>query len=118
MLKLLSNIVACLVIALGVVHLSFSLFGRITENAVWFIGAGLAVIFGGFLNLIWLRNIGTDHITFWLCLLANLFLTLLFIFAAVVIASPPPFVGLFLLAFEIVAMVVLRNSKSLRSEKI
>ena len=119
-MKLLSKIAAYLIIAIGVVHLSFAPFAysRITGNTVWFVGAGLAAIFGGFLNLIWLRSIGKDRLTYWLCLVANLLLALFFVLAAIVIPSPPPFLGVALLVFEIIAVIMLGKSKSWRDEKV
>ena len=103
-------------IVIGTVHLSFTPFAysRITDNAVWFVGAGLAAIFNGFLNLIWLRNIGQDRLTHRLCLVANLLLALFFVLAAVVIPSPPPFLGLVLLVFEIIAVIILGKPQSRR----
>lgn len=114
MLKLLSKIAAYLIIVIGVVHLSFTPFAysRVTDNTVWFVGSGLAAIFGGFLNLIWLRNIGRDRVTYWLCLIASLLLALFFVLAAVVIPSPPPLLGVVLIVFEIIAVVMLGKSKS------
>ena len=120
MLKLLSKIAAYLIIVTGIVHISFTPFAysRITDNMIWFVGAGLAAIFSGFLNLIWLRSIGKDRVTYWLCLVANLLLALFFVLAAVVIPSPPPFLGVVLLVFENVAVMMLGKSKSWRGENI
>ncbi len=114
MLKLLSKIAAYLIIVIGIVHLSFTPFAysRITDNTVWFVGAGLAAIFNGFLNLIWLRNIGRDRVAYWLCLVANLLLALFFVLAAVVIPSPPPFLGVVLLVFETISVIRLGKSES------
>ncbi len=111
MLKLLSKIAAYLIIAIGVIHLSFTPFAynRFTDNTVWFIGAGLASIFAGFLNIVWVRNIGKDRAIYVLCLLANVFLMSFFVLAAFLIPSPPPFIGLSLSLFESIAVMVLRK---------
>lgn len=113
MLKLLSKIAAYLMIALGVIHLSFTPFAysRFTDNTIWFMGAGLALIFAGFLNIVWVRNIGKDRAIYVLCLIANIILLSFFALAAFVIPSPPPFIGVTLFLFETIAAIVLGKDK-------
>ncbi len=113
MLKLLSKVAAYLIIAIGVIHLSFTPFAysRFTDNTVWFIGTGLASIFAGFLNIVWVRNIEKDRAIYVLCLIANIILVSFFALAAFVIPSPPPFIGVTLSLFQSVAVIVLGKDK-------
>jgi hypothetical protein len=52
------KIAAYLIIALGGAHLLFTPFNyhKFTLNALWFFSAGLAVIFAGFLNLMFIAS--------------------------------------------------------------
>lgn len=113
MLKLLSKIAAYLIIGIGIIHLSFTPFAyrRFTDNTVWFIGAGLAAVFAGFLNIVWVRNVGKDRAIYVLCLMANLILLSFFVLAAFVIPSPPPFIGVTLSLFQSIAVIVLGKDK-------
>jgi hypothetical protein len=47
-------VLACLILLLGLVHVSatFALFDALTSRAVWFAGGGMAIIFTGVLNLL------------------------------------------------------------------
>ena len=47
-------VLACLILLLGLVHVSatFALFDAFTSRAVWFAGGGMAIIFTGVLNLL------------------------------------------------------------------
>ncbi len=47
-------VLACLIILLGLVHVSatFALFDALTSRAVWFAGGGMAIIFTGVINLL------------------------------------------------------------------
>ena len=114
MLRLLSKIAAYLIIAIGVIHLSFTPFAyrRFSDNTIWFMGAGLASIFAGFLNIVWVRNIGKDHAIYVLCLIANIILLSFFALAAFVIPSPPPFIGVTLSLFQSIAVIVSGKDKS------
>ena len=114
MLKRLSRIAAYMMIALGVVHLSFTpfAFSRFTDNTVWFMGAGLAPIFAGFLNIVWVTNAGNDRVIYVMCLIANIGLLSLFVLAAFVIPSPPPFIGSSLTLIASIAMIASRQVRA------
>jgi len=48
------QVLACLIILLGLVHISatFALFDALTSRAVWFASGGMAIILTGVLNLL------------------------------------------------------------------
>jgi hypothetical protein len=74
MIKTIHAITSYLLIALGAVHTALTpvFYGRLTPNAMWFAGAGLAMIFVGFLNVILSRGAGLDSLARWLVYVANL----------------------------------------------
>jgi len=53
-MKRLDHTLAWIILGLGIVHCGITpiVYGRFTQSAVWFFGAGLAGIFVGMLNLI------------------------------------------------------------------
>ena len=83
-------------IALGVVHLAFTLFvDRFTLNTLWFVGSGFAIIFAGFLNLAFIRISPKDSFVRTLCIIANLASTILFVVALLtVLQEPQVFIGI------------------------
>jgi hypothetical protein len=63
-----------LLVALGAVHTALTpvFYGRLSPNAMWFAGAGLAMVFVGFLNVILSRGAGRDTPSRVLVYVANL----------------------------------------------
>jgi len=74
---------------------------------MWFLSAGLAIIFAGLLNLVLLRDDGKDSFVRLLCLIADSILFLLFGAALSILEEPQVYIGLMLLAFETVAAFTL-----------
>jgi len=105
MLGTLHRVCAWLLVALGLVHIAFTPFAyrAFTQNALWFAGAGAALILCGFLNVAWLRNVGKDRVLWLFCLLANLMVCALFAATLFLMREPQVFVGLALSAFALVA---------------
>ncbi|MGI9107291.1 MAG: hypothetical protein ACR2G4_13695 [Pyrinomonadaceae bacterium] len=105
MLKTLHTVCTYLIIALGVLHLLFTFhdYDAFTLRALWFAGAGFAVIFAGFLNLALLRVAGRDALLRALCFSANLICASLFGAALWLLRQPQVFVGILLFAFAAVA---------------
>ncbi len=108
MLKTLYKISTYLIIILGIIHVLFTIhgYGRWTLNAMWFLGAGLAIVFAGFLNLILIRNKDHDCIVRLLCLIADSTCFLLFGAALFLLTEPQVYIGLVLFAFESVAALM------------
>jgi hypothetical protein len=75
-MKRLDTIFAWIILALGAVHVCVTPFayGRLSQSAVWFAGAGLAVIFAGMLNLIRIRHSNEMPALRTFSLIANLLL--------------------------------------------
>ncbi len=107
-MKLAHKIGAYLVMVLGLAHLSFTPvnYRALTLNALWFASAGLAILFGGFLNLALNRSTGDDRVVRGLCILTNAVLTVLFVMAIRLLPEPQVFLGAALFAFLTMASFV------------
>ena len=46
------KIVSSIIILLGIVHIFFAFPLRMNTDTLWFVGAGMAIIFAGLLNLV------------------------------------------------------------------
>ncbi len=103
-----------LLIALGVVHLLVTPlnYSTFTLGALWFGGAGLAIIFCGFLNLSLIKSVQKEKVAVRLCLVANTIMTLLFALALLRLVQPQVFVGLFLSALAAIGAFKSRPSSS------
>lgn len=100
MIKTLHAVTSYLLITLGAVHTTLTpvFYGRLTPNAMWFAGAGLAMVFNGFLNVVLSRGAWRDSVARRLVYVANL-LTLAFGSVTVVLDSEPQVVfGMLLIA--------------------
>jgi hypothetical protein len=98
MIKGLHKIAAGLIIALGCLHITFTFFNydSFSLDAMWFAGAGLAIVLAGFLNVILIRDIGRDPVVRALCQIANISFALLFAVALTLMQQPQVFVGVLL----------------------
>jgi hypothetical protein len=105
------KIVTYSAIALGIIHLAFTLFfDRFTLNTLWFIGSGFAIIFAGFLNLAFIRFSLQDSVIRTLCIVANLASTILFVVALLtVLQEPQVFIGILIFALLTVFSILLRS---------
>jgi len=90
------KIFACLGILLGIIHQTFALgANKFTQNTLWFIGSGFAVIFAAFLNLALIKISPKDPLLRTLCIIANLTITILFVVTLLtVMREPQVFVGI------------------------
>lgn len=95
MLKTAHKILSAIIIALGVLHVSVTFYDydSFSLRALWFAGAGVAIILAGFLNVILLRDVGKDRVVWLLCLLTNLIFAVMFVLALLVLPQPQVFVG-------------------------
>lgn len=102
MTRTLYKICIGLIVALGLLHVSFTSFSRFTIGAMWFLSAGLAIVFAGFLNFVLLRDAGRDRVIQTLVHLANVLITALFSVAIFLLPEPQAFFGLGLFALTTV----------------
>ncbi len=115
MLKKLHLICSYLIVALGVVHILFTVraYDGFSLDAFWFVGSGMAIVFAGFLNLMFLKFTEKDLIVWILCLLGNLFSTLLFIVGLFIIGEPQVFIGTLLFGFAALATFLNYGTKEI-----
>lgn len=111
MLKTIHKISSWLLVALGVVHTALTpmFYGRLSPGALWFAGAGLAMIFVGFLNIIFSRNAGQDRVARLLCYIANLTTAAFGILIVLVDNEPQVIFGMILIALMTVTAFLLRK---------
>ncbi len=83
------------IITLGILHvlMTFHDYDSFSLRALWFAGAGVAIILAGFLNLILLRDAGKDKVVWILGLITNLIFAVMFVLALLVLPQPQVFVG-------------------------
>lgn len=87
-----------LLVALGLVHAGLApvFYDELTPNTVWFVGAGLALVFLGLLNASAdLADVGRVWV---MCRVANVVALAFGALAVVAVPEPQAFVGLVLLA--------------------
>jgi len=105
------KITACSAILLGIIHQTFA-FGasKFTENTLWFIGSGFAIIFAGFLNVALIKTYPQDSLLRTLCIIANLTTTILFVVALLtVLPEPQVFVGIGIFALLTVFSILAKD---------
>ncbi|MGH9944421.1 MAG: hypothetical protein ACRD9R_18900 [Pyrinomonadaceae bacterium] len=113
MLKKLHIICAWLLSALGLVHIGFTPFAyrEFNLNALWFAGAGVALVFAGFLNFAAVRHAAVDRVVRALCLAANFLVFALFAAAFTLLREPQVYVGLALSACASAATLMRGQTK-------
>jgi hypothetical protein len=100
MLRTLHKIAAYLIVALGCAHVLFTFhdYDSFNLRALWFLGAGVAIVFAGFINIILLGPAGRERTARVLGLVANVFCLVMFAAALVLMRQPQVFVGILIFA--------------------
>lgn len=95
-------------IAIGVLHILLTIpnYGSISVDAVWFASTGVAIIFTGFLNIIFLRNHSKDSVVRILCITANLTILVIFILLLLNFSGLHLFVGAGIFIFASLLSIV------------
>lgn len=108
MWRLTHKITTGLIIALGALHCAFTArnYESFSLDAMWFLGAGVAIILAGFLNVAALRVGASDWVIKYLCAAANLFFAALFAVALWLLSQPQVFVGVVLFTVALIAVMV------------
>ncbi len=95
-MKIIYKILIGLIIALGIIHIltTFGAYDKLSADAIWFAGAGAAIIFAGFLNIVLLRSvIGKDRFVRTLYAIANLVTLAVFVLLLLIFPAPNLFLG-------------------------
>ena len=90
------KIVSALIVLLGLAHCGFTFlnYSGLSMDAFWFLGAGIAIVLAGFLNVALIRVRGRDTVIWLMTLLTNLAFLLLFGLATFMLRESQVFVGL------------------------
>ena len=91
---------ACLLAALGAVHVGVTplVYQRLSPGSMWFVGAGLAMMFAGFLNLVLNFEPAPRRASRVLCHAANLLMLGLAALAVTVVREPQAYLAILLIA--------------------
>ncbi len=103
MIKLAHWILTIAIILLGAIHCFIAFYCRILDkDTLWFLGAGIAIIFAGLFNAIFLQ-VDVRPIKA-ITILVNIIMTSLFIFASQVMSGSQVYIGITLFAMVTILM--------------
>jgi hypothetical protein len=96
MLRTIHKILTGLMIALGLVHIFFTLhdYNEFSLQALWFASAGVAIVLAGFLNIVLLRDVGKDKVVRLLAVVTNIIFPVMFSVASYLMQQPQVFIGI------------------------
>ena len=87
------KIVSVLIILLGIAHISFAFPLYMNTDTLWFVGAGMAIIFTGLLNLVAI-NKGGSKFGKLVAVVVNAFNCGMFCFALLILNEPQVYIGI------------------------
>jgi hypothetical protein len=87
------KIVSYLIVLLGMVHISFAFPLHMHIDTFWFVGAGMAIIFAGLLNLVVIDR-GGSKFTKTIAVITSSFNCALFCFALAILNEPQVYIGI------------------------
>lgn len=99
------RIVSYIIILLGVVHISFAFPLHMNTDTLWFVGAGMAIIFAGLLNLVAIDR-GVSKFTKAIAVVVNAFNCTMFWFALPIHNEPQVYVGIAILLITTIGFIV------------
>lgn len=108
------KIVSYIIILLGIVHISFAFPLHMNTDTLWFVGAGMAIIFAGLLNLVAIDR-GGSKFTKGIAITVNAFNCILFCFALPILNEPQVYIGItiFLLTTVVFIIDLVKHKSSL-----
>lgn len=108
------KIVSYIIILLGIVHISFAFPLYMNTETLWFVGAGMAIIFSGLLNLVAIDR-GGSKFTKLVAVITNAINCSMFCFALPILKEPQVYAGITIFLITTVAFIVeLARHKSLK----
>ena len=105
------KITSCIIILLGMVHISFAFPLHMNTDTLWFVGTGMAIIFSGLLNLIAIDR-GGSKFTKAIAILTNALNFAMFCLALSILGEPQVYAGIliFLVATKAFIIDITRNA--------
>ena len=108
------KIVSYIIILLGVVHISFAFPLHMNTDTLWFVGAGMSIIFAGLLNLVAIDR-GGSTFTKIVAVLTNAANCAMFCFALTILKELQVYIGITIFLIVTVAFIVeLTRHKSIK----
>jgi hypothetical protein len=104
-MRLIIRIVSILIILLGVIHLTYAFPLHVNENTLWFVGAGLAIIFAGLINFVVIERSGSKF-SLIIAVIVNAINFGMFCFALAVYNEPMCYVNLVISGISTIAFIV------------
>ncbi len=94
-MKMINTICLIILIIIGCVHIVFSIFifDTLSQDSMWFVGSGLAIIYLALLNFL-LRGFQNQKSVYWIIQVSNLMFLTFFIMISIASQEIPGFVGL------------------------
>jgi len=99
------KIVSYIIILLGIVHISFAFPLHMNTDTLWFVGAGMSIIFAGLLNLVAIDR-GGSKFTKGIAILVNALNCAMFCFALPILNEPQVYAGITIFLITIVAFLI------------
>ena len=109
MIKILQWVITVLILLLGAVHTAIGFYCKhLDEDTLWFIGSGIAIIFAGMFNLLFIVVPAKQVRT--MTLIVNAIVLALFILALQVLTGVQVYIGVMLFLSAAVFTVVHRSA--------
>jgi hypothetical protein len=99
------KIVSYIIILLGIVHISFAFPLHMDTDTLWFVGAGMAIIFSGLLNFVAIDR-GGSKFTKAIAVIVNSFNCAMFCFALTILNQPQVYIGIAIFLVSSIAFLI------------
>lgn len=99
------RIVSLLIILLGSIHISFAFPLQANTNTLWFVGAGMAIVFAGLLNLVAIDRRGSKF-TKTIATITNAFNCAGFCIALPILNQSQVYVGITIFAITTICFII------------
>ncbi len=99
------KIVSYIIILLGMVHISFAFPLHMNTDTLWFVGAGMAIIFAGLLNLVAIDR-GGSKFTKAIAVITNALNCTMFCFALPILNEPQVYAGIIIFLLTTAAFII------------
>jgi hypothetical protein len=103
------QILSLIIILLGVLHISFAFPLYANTDTLWFVGAGMAIIFVGLMNIITLDT--EKKRSLYITLICNLLNCLLFCVALAILNEPQVYLGIGIFAATSICFGILAKQR-------
>lgn len=101
------QIASLLIVLLGIIHISFAFPLYSNTDTLWFVGAGMAIVFSGLLNLVAIDR-GGSKLTLSIAAIVNAVNFISFCFALPILNQPQVYVGIAIFLTTTIALLLVR----------